>query len=433
MSRKSLVAFVFAIIAVFSSSSFAQVYQIKKGDTLAKIARKSGTTVDQLMAANANIKHRDRIYVGDKIEIPVIHRNEAERKVKSDRMELKKALAAASRQPKSEDVPYEERVARQLGRVIEKKTVKVQPPPLPGKQLTQNVPATSLPENQLIQSSLVPTATSNIPDPLPTQQVELAEDVHPEIIYQDVPEPKLPSVKDVELSSSLVFRDIEEVDIHSLDIEFNSGLIDSADADCYWDFGDGTKARGYRAKHRYTPGTYVVSWTIADNNGKMAIASQTIHVIDPDADETETSTEAVATASAQATSENLVTTIEKVDPAQPSPGSVFIFQNIHKIQFSTTGDGRVLGLVTSTPVFTKDCKEVIATIEDESGNTSTRRTGFGTEVMIPNTPQSARRIQWAIILQNGAMLPFNLSSGWGVNGGNLRFNPKENYAVYGAI
>lgn len=49
-----------------------QVYVIKEGDTLSKIARAFGLTLDELLAANSEtIKNPDRIAVGDEIIIPV--------------------------------------------------------------------------------------------------------------------------------------------------------------------------------------------------------------------------------------------------------------------------------------------------------------------------------------------------------------------------
>jgi LysM repeat protein len=49
-----------------------QVYVIKEGDTLSKIAKRNDITLDQLLAANKDtIKDPDRISVGDEIIIPV--------------------------------------------------------------------------------------------------------------------------------------------------------------------------------------------------------------------------------------------------------------------------------------------------------------------------------------------------------------------------
>ena len=49
-----------------------QVYVIKEGDTLSKIARSFGLTLDELLAANKDtIENPDRIKVGDEIVIPV--------------------------------------------------------------------------------------------------------------------------------------------------------------------------------------------------------------------------------------------------------------------------------------------------------------------------------------------------------------------------
>jgi hypothetical protein len=49
-----------------------QVYVIKEGDTLSKIAQSFGLTLDELLAANeGTIENPDRIVVGDEIIIPV--------------------------------------------------------------------------------------------------------------------------------------------------------------------------------------------------------------------------------------------------------------------------------------------------------------------------------------------------------------------------
>ena len=49
-----------------------QVYVIKEGDTLSKIAKRNDITLDELLAANKEtIKDPDRISVGDEIIIPV--------------------------------------------------------------------------------------------------------------------------------------------------------------------------------------------------------------------------------------------------------------------------------------------------------------------------------------------------------------------------
>ena len=44
---------------------------VKPGDTLNKIAKKYKVTVDQLLAANKQIKNPNKIAVGDEITIPV--------------------------------------------------------------------------------------------------------------------------------------------------------------------------------------------------------------------------------------------------------------------------------------------------------------------------------------------------------------------------
>jgi LysM repeat protein len=46
------------------------VYVIKKGDTLSKVASAHGITLEQLLAANKDIKNPNRITEGQEITIP---------------------------------------------------------------------------------------------------------------------------------------------------------------------------------------------------------------------------------------------------------------------------------------------------------------------------------------------------------------------------
>jgi nucleoid-associated protein YgaU len=47
------------------------IYVVKKGDTMSKIANKFDVTVDQLLAANPQIKNPNKISIGDEVTIPV--------------------------------------------------------------------------------------------------------------------------------------------------------------------------------------------------------------------------------------------------------------------------------------------------------------------------------------------------------------------------
>ena len=51
-------------------SPTATIYRIKSGDTLLKIAKANGITIEQLLAANPDIKNPNRIVVGQEITIP---------------------------------------------------------------------------------------------------------------------------------------------------------------------------------------------------------------------------------------------------------------------------------------------------------------------------------------------------------------------------
>ena len=50
-----------------------ETYTIKAGDTLSKIARSFGTTVDKIMAANPYITNKNKIYAGKTLQIPKFH------------------------------------------------------------------------------------------------------------------------------------------------------------------------------------------------------------------------------------------------------------------------------------------------------------------------------------------------------------------------
>jgi LysM repeat protein len=53
-----------------SPSPTAAVYVVKAGDTLSAIAHRFGLTIEELQAANPQIKNPDRIAIGDEINIP---------------------------------------------------------------------------------------------------------------------------------------------------------------------------------------------------------------------------------------------------------------------------------------------------------------------------------------------------------------------------
>ena len=48
-----------------------QVYVVAKGDTMSKIAKKFGVTIEEILAANPQIKNPDKIGIGDEITIPL--------------------------------------------------------------------------------------------------------------------------------------------------------------------------------------------------------------------------------------------------------------------------------------------------------------------------------------------------------------------------
>jgi LysM repeat protein len=53
-----------------SAAPTATVYVVAPGDTLEKIRRKYNVTMEQLLAANPQIKNADKIAIGDQINIP---------------------------------------------------------------------------------------------------------------------------------------------------------------------------------------------------------------------------------------------------------------------------------------------------------------------------------------------------------------------------
>lgn len=56
-----------------SGSNDYTAYTIQRGDTLSAIAKRYNTTVDKIMAANPNIKDKNKIYTGNTLKIPKFH------------------------------------------------------------------------------------------------------------------------------------------------------------------------------------------------------------------------------------------------------------------------------------------------------------------------------------------------------------------------
>lgn len=72
MKRKNLLVFLFVLM--FSTNVFAQtqVYTVKSGDTMWKIAVKYEVGISEIISANPQIKNPNLIYPGQKINIPKI-------------------------------------------------------------------------------------------------------------------------------------------------------------------------------------------------------------------------------------------------------------------------------------------------------------------------------------------------------------------------
>ncbi|NLP14001.1 MAG: SafA/ExsA family spore coat assembly protein [Clostridium sp.] len=72
MKRKSLLVFLFVLM--FSTNVFAQtqVYTVKSGDTMWKIAVRYEIGISEIISANPQIKNPNLIYPGQKINIPKI-------------------------------------------------------------------------------------------------------------------------------------------------------------------------------------------------------------------------------------------------------------------------------------------------------------------------------------------------------------------------
>jgi hypothetical protein len=61
-----------SVAPTVQSEPTQQVYVIKQGDTLSKVAKRFGLTLDELLAANKDtITNPDKIAIGDQINIPL--------------------------------------------------------------------------------------------------------------------------------------------------------------------------------------------------------------------------------------------------------------------------------------------------------------------------------------------------------------------------
>jgi len=75
MKRKNILVLLLLLILIFTTSTvFAQtqVYTVKPGDTMWKIAVKYQIGISEIIAANPQIKNPNLIYPGQKINIPNI-------------------------------------------------------------------------------------------------------------------------------------------------------------------------------------------------------------------------------------------------------------------------------------------------------------------------------------------------------------------------
>ncbi len=66
---KSIINFIILVLFLFTTSSFAIIYKVKRGDTLSEIAQKYNVTVEDIIEEN-NLKPPYIIYKGQKLKIP---------------------------------------------------------------------------------------------------------------------------------------------------------------------------------------------------------------------------------------------------------------------------------------------------------------------------------------------------------------------------
>ena len=59
-----------SIVPTATPAPSADTYTVKQGDTLSTIAKRLGVTLDELLAANPQIKDPNKIGLGDQINIP---------------------------------------------------------------------------------------------------------------------------------------------------------------------------------------------------------------------------------------------------------------------------------------------------------------------------------------------------------------------------
>ena len=71
INQAELDAFLSEVSQINIDNPFVENYTIKKGDNLTKIAKANGTTVQELLKANPQIKNPNLIYAGESLKIPV--------------------------------------------------------------------------------------------------------------------------------------------------------------------------------------------------------------------------------------------------------------------------------------------------------------------------------------------------------------------------
>ncbi|SEM21626.1 N-acetylmuramoyl-L-alanine amidase [Mesobacillus persicus] len=127
--------FLLTLLASFLVASPVFAYTVEKGDTMTKIARENGLTLQELAQANPQIKDLDRIFVGQTVHTPSSIIVEEQKTNNSDKTIIK-ASAIIEPKAKSENLSISDSDIDLLARIVR---AEAQTEPFEGKVAVADV------------------------------------------------------------------------------------------------------------------------------------------------------------------------------------------------------------------------------------------------------------------------------------------------------
>lgn len=127
--------FLLTLLASFLMASPVLAYTVEKGDTMTKIARENGLTLQELAQANPQVKDLDRIFVGQTVHTPSSITVE-EQKTNNQDKSIVKASSTTTPKAKTENISISDSDIDLLARIVR---AEAQTEPFEGKVAVADV------------------------------------------------------------------------------------------------------------------------------------------------------------------------------------------------------------------------------------------------------------------------------------------------------